>query len=96
MNDANKSEESLQKLRSQIDNIDSQLLCLFNQRAQCAISVADVKKAASKLSGEAINFFRPDREAQVIQRIKSGNQGPLSDDEVGRLVREVMSACLAY
>jgi chorismate mutase/prephenate dehydratase len=95
MNDASKSDESLQKLRNQIDNIDSQLLDLFNQRARCAISVADVKKAASEHSGEAINFFRPDREAQVIQRIKSENNGPLSDDEVGRLVREVMSACLA-
>jgi len=95
MNDVSKSDQSLQKLRSQIDHIDSQLLDLFNQRAQCAISVADVKKAASELSGEAINFFRPDREAQVIQRIKSDNKGPLSDDEVGRLVREVMSACLA-
>ena len=95
MNYISKNEELLQKLRSQIDNIDSQLLDLFNQRANCAIRVADVKKAASEHSGDAINFFRPDREAQVIQRIKSENKGPLSDDEVGRLVREVMSACLA-
>lgn len=95
MNDSNKSGDPLQELRDKIDNIDTQLLDLFNQRARCAISVADVKKAASEQTGEAINFFRPDREAQVIQRIKSENKGPLSDDEVGRLVREVMSACLA-
>jgi chorismate mutase/prephenate dehydratase len=89
------SDEALQNLRDQIDNIDDQLLELFNRRAACAVSVAEVKRSDSDNPAGAINFFRPDREAQVIQRIKSSNQGPLSDDEVGRLVREVMSACLA-
>ena len=89
------SDEALQKLREQIDELDDQLLELFNRRANCAVSVAEVKRQDSDSPVDAINFFRPDREAQVIQRIKSNNQGPLSDDEVGRLLREVMSACLA-
>ncbi len=82
---------SLSDLRDQIDAIDQQLLTLFNQRAQCAMEVAEVKKSAD---ADAV-FFRPDREAQVIKRLKELNQGPLSDDEVGRLIRELMSACLA-
>ena len=85
----------LQDLRHQIDQIDTQLLALFNQRANCAISIAEVKRAANDNPDEVIDFFRPDREAQVIKQIKSLNQGPLSDDEAGRLIREVMSACLA-
>jgi chorismate mutase/prephenate dehydratase len=89
------SDEKLQQLRDQIDQIDDQLLDLFNRRAACAVEVAEVKRNAIEGPGDAINFFRPDREAQVIQRFKSKNPGPLSDDEVGRLVREVMSACLA-
>jgi chorismate mutase/prephenate dehydratase len=89
------SEKKLQQLRDQIDQIDDQLLDLFNRRAACAVTIAEVKRNAIEDPGETIDFFRPDREAQVIQRIKSNNQGPLSDDEVGRLVREVMSACLA-
>ncbi|MCZ6668729.1 MAG: prephenate dehydratase [Gammaproteobacteria bacterium] len=89
------SDEKLQQLRDQIDQIDDQLLDLFNRRAACAVAVAEVKRNAIEGPGDAINFFRPDREAQVIQRFKSRNPGPLSDDEVGRLVREVMSACLA-
>jgi chorismate mutase/prephenate dehydratase len=89
------SDKELQELRNQIDDIDRQLLTLFNRRASCAVSVADVKRAASAHPEDAINFFRPDREAQVIKRIRSENKGPLSDDEVGRLIREVMSACLA-
>ncbi len=84
----------LQSIRQQIDAIDEQLLKLFNQRAECAIQVAETKKQTLK-EGEALEFFRPDREAQVIQRIKKLNEGPLSDREAGRLIREVMSACLA-
>ncbi|MEE8365110.1 MAG: prephenate dehydratase [Gammaproteobacteria bacterium] len=89
------SDDPLQKLRDQIDAIDARLLALFNQRARCAVDVAKVKRGDSSQSGDLTHFFRPDREAQVIQRLKTSNQGPLSDDEVGRLIREVMSACLA-
>jgi chorismate mutase/prephenate dehydratase len=86
--------DDLQTLRDRIDAIDDRLLELFNQRAQCAIEVAEAKKRDLK-EGEQLEFFRPDREAQVIQRIKDANPGPLSDKEAGRLIREVMSACLA-
>src|SRR5210317_600356 len=89
------SEDALEKLRRQIDTIDEQLLTLINQRAACAVEVAEIKRALAEGDDENINFFRPDREAQVIKRLKSLNEGPLSDDEVGRLIREVMSACLA-
>jgi len=89
------NDDALEKLRKRIDTIDEQLLELFNQRASCAVDVAVVKRALSEALDEGVDFFRPDREAQVISRLKSLNQGPLSDDEVGRLIREVMSACLA-
>lgn len=89
------SDDSLDSLRDQIDAIDAQLLELFNRRAECAVEVARVKRAASENPDDQVDFFRPDREAKVIKRIKSLNQGPLSDNEVGRLIREVMSACLA-
>jgi chorismate mutase/prephenate dehydratase len=89
------NDDALEKLRKRIDSIDEQLLELFNQRASCAVDVAAVKRALSEAEDEGVDFFRPDREAQVISRLKSINQGPLSDDEVGRLIREVMSACLA-
>jgi chorismate mutase/prephenate dehydratase len=89
------TDDALQKLRERIDAIDEQLLELFNQRAGCAVDVAAVKRKLSEAVDENIDFFRPDREAQVINRLKSLNRGPLSDDEVGRLIREVMSACLA-
>ena len=92
-------DDAIEKLRERIDAIDAELLDLFNQRASCAVEVAEVKRELiGKGEGNAdedIVFFRPDREAKVIERFKSLNQGPLSDQEVGRLIREVMSACLA-
>lgn len=94
MSEKSDSTTDLLSLRQHIDAIDEQLLMLFNQRAQYAIQVAQAKKAELK-EGESLDFFRPDREVQVINRLKKLNQGPLSDKEVGRLIREVMSACLA-
>ena len=88
------NDDALAKLRARIDDIDEKLLKLFNERARCAVEVAGVKRELDN-GEDGINFFRPDREAKVMQRIKSLNGGPLSDDEVGRLIREVMSACLA-
>jgi chorismate mutase/prephenate dehydratase len=84
-------EEKLQKIREEIDAVDGQLLALVNRRAQLAQKVAEVKMGA----GEEVLFYRPEREAQVLRRVKAENPGPLDSEEVARLFREVMSACLA-
>lgn len=81
----------LSELRQQIDSIDQQILVLINQRAQCALEVARTKQA----EGETGSFYRPDREAQVLRRIKDINPGPLSNEATALLFREIMSACLA-
>lgn len=81
----------LSELRKTIDAIDEQILGLINQRASCAIEVAKTKIAA----GEQGTFYRPDREALVLRRIKELNQGPLSDETAMRFFRELMSSCLA-
>ena len=81
----------LSELRDQIDSIDSQILQLMNQRASCAMEVARTKIAA----GETGSFYRPDREALVLRRIKEMNPGPLSDETAARFFRELMSSCLA-
>ena len=78
--------EELGKLRGQIDSIDSELLKLLNQRAQVAQQIGHLK------SGIA---YKPEREAEVLRRVKDHNPGPLPDDTAAFLFREIMSACLA-
>ena len=80
---------SLADLRVQIDQLDTQLLTLLNQRAHLAEAVGDIKRA------EGSPFFRPDRVAQVLEKIQSHNPGPLKNQHVAAIWREIMSACLA-
>jgi len=79
----------LATLRQQIDALDQQLLDLLNRRAHVAEQVGEVKRR------EGSPFFRPDRVAQVIEKIRQANRGPLKDEHVSAIWREIMSACLA-
>ena len=85
------SDSRLEQLRKQIDALDEQLQALLNERAECAQQVAEAKRD----NGDDADFYRPEREAEVLRRIRERNAGPLPDDEVVRLFREIMSACLA-
>ena len=87
-----KSLPDLADVRKEIDQIDQQLHQLINQRAKCAQQVAEVKVAED---GKDAVFYRPEREAQVLRAVMERNQGPLSNEEIARLFREIMSACLA-
>ncbi len=89
-----KNKQSLEQLRQQIDTLDLDMLTLLNERATLAQAVADVKHA-ELAEGETINFYRPEREAQVLRRIMEQNTGPLDDEVAARIFREIMSACLA-
>jgi len=70
------------------------VLELISERARCAQEVARVKMA-HLAEGEKPVFYRPEREAWVLKRIMELNKGPLSNEEVARLFREIMSSCLA-
>ncbi len=81
----------LTEIRQRIDAVDAELQRLLNERAGLAQQVGISKHA----SGRTIDFYRPEREAQVLRAAQKRNQGPLRDEEVLRLFREIMSACLA-
>lgn len=84
--------DKLTELRSQIDQLDEQLLELISARAKCASEVGAFKRANGD---DNCNFYRPEREANVLRKIADKNPGPLSNEEMARLIREIMSACLA-
>ena len=80
------SADELQRLREQIDCVDDRILEALNERARLARAVGSLKV------GQA---YRPEREAQVLRRVKDRNEGPLGGETVAFLFREIMSACLA-
>lgn len=89
-------EISLPEIRARIDGLDEQIQDLIQQRAECALEVAQSKRAEAKQNGgEATGFYRPEREAEVLRMVQQRNKGPLDDETVAHLFRELMSACLA-
>jgi chorismate mutase/prephenate dehydratase len=86
------NESDLEDLRSRIDATDDQILSLISERARLAAEIARLKRGNDQV--EAV-FYRPGREAQVLRDIIRKNKGPLADEEMARLFREIMSACLA-
>jgi chorismate mutase/prephenate dehydratase len=81
----------LASLRRQIDAVDQQLHELINQRARLA-QQAGISKHKD---GHTVDFYRPEREAEVLRMALDRNHGPLRNEEIVRLFREIMSACLA-
>jgi len=81
----------LASIRERIDSIDARIHGLINERARLAQQVG-ISKAAG---GRTVDFYRPEREAEVLRSAVRRNQGPLRNEEIVRLFREIMSACLA-
>jgi chorismate mutase/prephenate dehydratase len=82
---------NLEEVRGHIDAIDEKIHQLINDRARLAQLVGISKSR----EGRTVDFYRPEREAQVLRMARERNNGPLRDEEVVRLFREIMSACLA-
>jgi len=88
--------EKLGALRERIDTVDAAIHDLLNERARLARMVGISKSR----DGHLVDFYRPEREAQVLRLALERNQkarleGGLRDEEIVRLFREIMSACLA-
>lgn len=94
-------ERELAAVRADIDAIDEQIQSLLSARARCAQRVAEIKLddvQAARGRGEQdqeVEFYRPEREAQVLRRIMERDAGPLEGPTVAHIFREIMSACLA-
>jgi chorismate mutase / prephenate dehydratase len=73
---AEKKKTNLNVLRTKIDAIDEQLHALINQRARLA-QQAGISKHAD---GHAVDFYRPEREAEVLRRALERNDGPLRNE----------------
>jgi chorismate mutase/prephenate dehydratase len=81
----------LAAMRKRIDEVDSTIQSLINERARFAQQVGISKGELAS----AVDYYRPEREAEVLRAVRARNDGPLRDEEMLRLFREIMSACLA-
>jgi len=80
----------LEDLRRRIDEIDAKLVSLLNERACCAVEVGKIKREI----GEA-SVYSPARERDVFEQIIEANDGPLSDQTLTAIWKEMMSASLS-
>jgi chorismate mutase/prephenate dehydratase len=90
--DNSKTSAALNKLRQKIDTVDQHIQKLIEERAALAQEVGAEK---IRSGGSSVRFYRPEREAQILRDVIGRNSGPLKDDEVTRIFREIISACLA-
>ncbi len=88
------TQNELVQSRQQIDALDEQIQTLISQRARIAQQIALIKQRM----GDTGDHYRPSREAEVLRAVITRNRvngGPLTDDAMARLMREIMSACLS-
>jgi chorismate mutase / prephenate dehydratase len=84
---------NLTTLRTQIDALDDEILALVNKRAGLAQAVGHAKAKAGDV--EALDIYRPEREAQILLRLAEQNAGPLPDTAITRIHKAIIGACMA-
>lgn len=80
---------TVSELRKQIDILDSKIVAYLNKRSQVTLKIRNLKKKAGK------GIYSPEREQEVIRRIKNVNKGPLPNCSLEAVYREIMSGALA-
>jgi len=75
--------------RKAIDKLDARIIHLLNERTRHVLQIGEIKIH----SGEAI--YVPHRERVVLQRICKLNKGPIKDESLRAIYREIMSGALA-
>jgi chorismate mutase len=78
------SEMTMEDWRRRIDEIDLQLVELFNERTKCAVEIGHIKKRLG------LEIYSPRREAQVLANVTAANAGPLDAEAIRRLFERVI------
>jgi len=80
---------SLEEHRKRIDEIDAELIRLLNERIRCALQIGSLKNRDNQ------EVYTPAREREVLERVQSLNKGPIQNESVQAIYREIMSASIS-
>jgi len=75
---------SIEDWRTRIDEIDRKLVKLMNDRSQCVIEIARIKKQRN------MKVVDPEREKNVFRNVKNENNGPLDSDGLQRIFERII------
>ncbi len=67
-----------------MDELDAKLVTLLNERASCAMEIGRLKKTVG------LDVYQPEREIEVLQQVRSRNDGPLEADAITRLFERII------
>jgi len=81
--------KELEKLRREIDEIDNEILDIFNRRAKVVLDIGHIKR------NEKAKFYSPEREREILERLASLNKGPFPNEALKVIYREILSASLS-
>ena len=81
----NQEGQYLEKLRSRIDELDTELLKLLNERAKCVIKIGKIKQKEKK------DVLVPMREKELLDRLSTVNKGPMEDEMVIYLFQQIIN-----
>lgn len=73
--------------RNCIDDIDSQLLMLLNERARCACEIGRIKEK------NGMEVYNPARERAILTKLVEKNEGPLTDSAVQKIFETIIEQC---
>ncbi|WP_349408181.1 bifunctional 3-deoxy-7-phosphoheptulonate synthase/chorismate mutase [Pseudalkalibacillus sp. SCS-8] len=82
------SNEQLDQLREQIDQINLQLVDMLNKRAEIVQEIGVIKKK------QGVNRYEPVRERHMLDIISEHNQGPLETKTLQHLFKQIFKAGL--
>ena len=75
---------TIDEIRKRIDEIDRQLLKIFNERADLALQIGEIKKELG------LPVYDPAREKRIFEAMQAANPGPLDDDAIVRMFERVI------
>jgi chorismate mutase/prephenate dehydratase len=79
----------LNNMRKQIDKCDAKILELLNKRTNIVLKIKKTKEA------KKLNRHSPERERQILEKIKKINKGPFPDNALKAIYKEILSASLS-